>query len=273
MPIAQITNPTTIEVTDLTQFDIDAIMHSGQVFRYFVTDSGFELIVGNHYATITKRPDRVIIKCDNATYFYNYFDLGTDYNKIKQSLSQYKKLAHALDAGGGIRILKGEFVEMVLSFIISANNNIKRFTKTLNLLAELCGEKLSSGKHGFPTLEQLQNVTESDFKQLGCGYRSDYLTEAVKQLEEINLTTLKKQLNQELQKVLTQIKGVGPKVANCVMLFCGDFHRLDIAPQDTWILKAIEQLGEDKEAILKHKYAGVAQQYIFYYLQYLRKEL
>ncbi|MCL2591734.1 MAG: hypothetical protein FWD82_00070 [Defluviitaleaceae bacterium] len=275
MPIAKIIDDNTIEVYDLTQFDVDAIMHSGQVFRYFAIENGYQLIVGNHFADIVqdKNDNKIIIKCDNSTYFYNYFDFDTDYNAIKNSLSEYKKMIPAIKAGDGIRILKGEFVEMVLSFIISANNNIKRFTKTLNLLAERYGDKLAYGKYAFPALKQLKNVTEADFKELGCGYRSVYLVKAIEQLKNINIEQLKKLSNKELQKALCQITGIGPKVANCVMLFCGDFNRLDIAPQDTWINKALEQLGDDGEVLLNHKYAGIAQQYIFYFLQYLRKEI
>ena len=271
---AKIINNNTIHVYDLSQFDTDAIMHSGQVFRYFKTDTGYQLISGKHFAEIIPQRDKVIIKCDDSSYWYNYFDLPTDYNEIKKELGVFEQLLPAIKLGGGIRILRGEFHEIVISFIISANNNIKRFTKTLNLLAEQYGDKLSNRLCAFPTLDQLTKVTAEDFKKLGCGYRSSYLVKAVKQLKEIDIELLRKMPTAELTKTLLQIQGVGKKVCACVELFAGDLHRLEVCPVDTWIQKALEQLGEtDKTAILNHKYAGVAQQYIFYYLQHLRKKL
>ncbi|MCL2756096.1 MAG: hypothetical protein FWE45_03560 [Firmicutes bacterium] len=276
--IAEIIDDNTIHVYDLTQFNIDAIMHSGQVFRYFESVNGYDVVVGNNFAEIIKEDNRAVIKCNNARFFWSYFDLDTNYNVIKEQLLKYhsiKKIFETSNAGG-IRILRAEFIETVISFIVSANNNIKRFTKTLNQLCEQFGTKLENGFFAFPTLEQLNNVTVSDFRALGCGYRSEHLVKAISQLGQphMQMEKLCKLDNYELSKTLQTLFGVGQKVAFCVMLFCGDFHRLDLAPQDTWIIKALNQLPkEDKEILLNHKYAGVAQQYIFYYLQHLKKEL
>ena len=277
--IAEKINKSTIVVNDLMQFDVDAIMHSGQVFRYTQTQHGYNLIVGKHSANIEKQSEKVIITINttnSADFFYNYFDLDTDYNKIKTELQNFKSLQDAIKAGSGIRILKAEFVETIISFIISANNNIKRFTKTLNALAQNFGDKLACGGFAFPTLLQLSTITQSDFAALGCGYRSAYLVKAIEQLQtmqSLNVDNLKLLSNSDLQKTLMQLQGVGAKVAACIMLFCGDFNRLNTVPIDTWILKALEQLSAEKEKILTHKYAGIAQQYIFYYMQHLRKDL
>ena len=418
--LAEIIDKNTIYVYDLTQFDPDAIMHSGQVFRYFDgSDAGsniyninagaadktysihntddktysihntddkiysfhnsddkiysfhnsdvrccvYRLIAGSNYAEIYKaslskpfdqaykniadayanvniteitgkhnadikkqHENKTIIKCSDSEYFFNYFDLQTDYNQIKKELSHLSKFKNAIKAGGGIRILRAEFAETVISFIISANNNIKRFTKTLNLLAEKYGAKqsininaintintintisnsktsgmnsknkqscsednsnsnnknscessgINEGQHkiffAFPTLNQLSAVTEQGFKDIGCGYRSGYLVKAVKQLQALNFDELNKLPDDLLKKELLKIQGVGPKVCSCIMLFC--FHRLNTAPVDTWITKALNQLNDgEQKAIFGNKYAGVAQQYIFYYMQYLHKEL
>ena len=282
MQIARIVSENTIEVYDLTQFDTDAIMHSGQVFRYHTPSVSlpplsrgeinctYDLIVGQNKARLLTGKDKVVIATSNPQYFWNYFDLDTDYNEIKKQLRQYKTIDKVLNefaSADGIRILKGEFVETTISFIISANNNIKRFTKTLNLLSEQYG-----ADNGFPTLEQLSKLTEEDFQRIGCGYRSPYLVKAIQQIKALESNKLQKLSNAELNKTLIQITGVGPKVSACVMLFC--FHRLNTAPQDTWIIRALETIPEeDKEVLLNHRYAGVAQQYVFYYLQHLKKEL
>jgi len=191
--------------------------------------------------------------CDNwvEAQIKNYFDLDTDYDAIKNYLSQFPELAEPIKAGFGIRILRQPFTQCIISFIISANNNIKRFSKTLSQI----------------DFSNLDKYTEKDFIDLGCGYRAPYLTKAVKQIAELHFETLNKLPNEELRKELLKITGVGRKVADCVMLFA--FHRLDVAPVDTWISKA-QAKGIDFSKY--GKYSGVAQQYIFYFLQHKRRE-
>jgi len=275
--IAKIIDGKTIEVYDLTQFDADAIMHSGQVFRYFKTDTGYLLIAGKNMAEIAVKDNKVIIKSNDSAYFYNYFDLDTDYTEIKNSLLDFEKLKPAITAGGGIRILRAEFIETVISFIISANNNIKRFTKTLNLLAEQYGDKLYNGYYAFPTIRQLETAAEEDFKKAGCGYRSPYLVKTVRQLGGFNTDELSLLDDKSILKELMRLPGIGQKVASCIGLFSSvlpNKMRFRVCPIDVHIRKAIEQLGSiSADEIINHRYAGIAQQYIFYYLQHLHKEL
>lgn len=269
--VAKIVNEKTIRIDDLTQFDPYAILHSGQVFRYWQTENGWLVMSGSHWAKIKVVNNQMIIDCDDANYFYHYFDFETDYQTIKVNLNA-PKLQNALACGSGIRILHGDFVEIVLSFIISANNNIKRFTRTINDMCEQYGNLTSCGYYAFPTLEQCESITKSDFKRIGCGYRAPYLVKTIQQLKKISFVNLQTLTNSELQRELLKLSGVGPKVAACIMLFA--FHRLDIAPVDTWIKKAISQLSSDEQQTILHgRYAGVAQQYIFYYLQHLQKEV
>ncbi len=269
--IAAMIDNHTIRVDDLSQFDSYAILHSGQVFRYWQTANGWLVMSKNHWAKIEINDKNGLIKCDSAPYFYKYFDFETDYQIIKENLA-VSKISKAVKSGGGIRILNADFVEIVLSFIISANNNIKRFTKTINTICSKYGSPTDCGQSSFPNLEQCSQITENDFKEMGCGYRAPYLVKAIQQLEQFNFTKLQQLTNAELQRELLKISGVGPKVAACIMLFA--FHRLDVAPVDTWIKKAITQLSKDEQQIIFHgPYAGVAQQYIFYYLQHLNREV
>lgn len=272
--IAKIIDNKTVEVFDLSQFDLDAIMHSGQVFRYFKTQDGYTLIAGAYSADIKENNGKVIITTESPDFFYEYFDLNTDYNSYKKTFENVKFLQNAISAGGGIRILKAPFFETVISFIISANNNIKRFTKTLNILSEQFGTKLANGLYAFPTLTQLEAATEDDFKAFGCGYRAAYLVKAVKQLKELDLTALNDLSNDRLIKALQKFCGVGPKVAACIMLFSGDLHKLDSFPIDTWIDKNLQSMPDfQKSILLNHPYKGLLQQYIFYYSQHLRKNI
>ena len=115
-----------------------------------------------------------------------------------------------------------------------------------------------------------------DFKKAGCGYRSPYLVKAVRQLADLDVNNLSRLDDKNLVKELMRLSGIGPKVAGCLGLFSAilpNESRFRICPVDVHIGKAIEQLGEKADEIISHKYAGIAQQYIFYYLQHLRKEL
>jgi len=246
--IAKIVDNKTIHVFDKSQFDWYAIRNSGQIFK----EPPCEIITEG---------DKIIINATgnkDSSRLFDYFDLDTNYNEIKNELKKFDILHKPIKAGAGIRILRQHFAETVISFIISANNNIKRFTKTIEQI----------------DFENLEKYTEEDFKRMGCGYRAPYLVKTVKQLKETDAAKLSKLNNESLKKELLTFSGVGPKVCSCIMLFCGDFHRLNIAPVDTWIKRAFEQLGKQKTyAIINHKYAGIAQQYIFYYMQHLKKEL
>jgi N-glycosylase/DNA lyase len=246
--VAKIINDKTIHIFDKGQFDWYAIRNSGQIFC-------------NPPCEIIEQGDKIVIKAvgdKNSDWLWNYFDLGTDYSEIKRELMRFNFLHKPIEAGHGIRILRQHFAETVISFIISANNNIKRFTKTI--------EQIEFNK--------LEQYSEEDLKKMGCGYRAPYLVKTIRQLKDMDVSKLGKLDNESLRNELLALPGVGPKVASCIMLFCDNFHRLNIAPVDTWIKKAIEQLGNDaSDAIINNKYAGVAQQYIFYYMQHLKKEL
>jgi len=182
----------------------------------------------------------------------SWFDTETDWEQVRAELLQFPELRDPIKCAPGMQILRQPFVECVISFIVSANNNIKRFTKTLAQMQF--------------NLEWLSAQTEDDFRKIGCGYRAPYLIESIKQLQEMNFDHLNALPDELLYKELRKVRGIGDKVAKCVMLF--SFHRLNVVPVDTWIKKA-QQRGIDFSKY--GRYAGVAQQYVFYYMQYLKK--
>ena len=253
--IAEIIDEETVYVYDKSQFDAYAIRNCGQVFRDFD-------------CVIEETNDKIVIKGDSEK-LWEFFDLDTDYNEIKRELSKFDLIKAAVLAGGGIRILRQPFVPCVVSFIISANNNIKRFSKTIEKIGEL-------------SVKNLLRFSEEDFRRVGCGYRSAYLVKAVRQLAEVSSEEISKLDNECLYKELRKICGVGDKICRCVLLFC--FHRLDVVPVDTWLEKVYRKVFNDEieksrvrmaEKLQQRwgKYAGVAQQYVFYYMQNLRGEL
>lgn len=284
--IAKIVDDKSIRVLDLSQFDIEAILHSGQVFRYFRIENGWRVICGTNYADIFSGKDSAEIRTSNPKFFFSYFDFEKNYASITPSFGCHPLLIPIWESGRGIRILRGEFIETVISFILSANNNIKRFTKTLNLLCVKYGQKLDCGEFGFPSLQSLARLSEKDFAELGCGYRSAYLVKTVQKLSspEFDFDVLDQLPTAQLNKALRELQGVGDKVARCIMLFC--FHRLSVAPVDTWMEKACREIFNISETEKKSskkmaekfeayfgQYAGIAQQKIFYYLQHLRMSL
>ena len=270
-----------IIVKDLSQFCIKHILECGQVFRFkrlFELENSeikyaYEVLSLNKKAVILESDKKAVIFTKDTDYFINYFDLDTDYNQIKSSLSFDEIISNAINYGYGIRILKQDPFETIISFIISANNNIKRIQKSVNLISENYGENVDDF-YAFPSIKQLKNVTIQEFRNLGVGFRDKYLVETIRELNDINLETLRSLTTIELSKFLVTLKGVGQKVADCIMLFA--FQKRDVFPVDTWIKQVYnsyyaETKCDNVKAIrefLLNKFkdlSGFAQQYLFYY--------
>jgi N-glycosylase/DNA lyase len=283
-----------IIIKDLSQFNTQQIFDCGQIFRYYINDDIAEVVSMDKYAQVFTFTDRVEIVTQEVEYFVHFFDLNNDYNNIKNKLSNDAFLAPAIKFGYGIRILNQNLFEMIVSFIISANNNIKRIKNSLNYLSKKFGTKQickidglvgvdnsqiseqiddSIVFYSFPTLEQLKCATVEDYVSAGLGYRAQYMYDTIQKLTEKDLSEFKElDANQQLEWLLS-LKGVGEKVANCIMLFA--LHQTDCFPVDTWINKVYNDLTNthttNRKAIsreLTSKYgdlSGYAQQYFFYY--------
>jgi N-glycosylase/DNA lyase len=267
-----------IDTKDIKCFDAAEIADSGQVFRADIKPDGVHFVSGGEYAIVK---DGEIISTNDG-YFRNYFDLAGDYENIKNTTKLPQKVK---DECCGIRILLGDVAEIIISFIISANNNIKRIKGTIKRLCERYGERRQNPDGGeyftFPTLENLAATDADDFKSMGCGYRAGYLVKTVKALRAVNFNEWWELNNGELYDRIIQLHGVGDKVARCIMLFA--FHRLDIIPVDTWIIKTagnfVDIRGKTPKTVAAElqayfgQFGGIAQQYIFYYTQHLRQTL
>ena len=263
-----------IVIEDLDDFNIDHILLCGQIFRYRKTDFGYLVFSKDKVAKVYKEEKCCRIESDDIDYFYTFFDLDTDYTKIKNELAKFEQLKNPLNFGFGIRILKQDIFEMIISFIISANNNIKRIQGIVERISEKFGRK-NGDFYAFPTINELACADENFFKSIGAGYRSPYLVKVVEQLktEEFNIENLKNLPTKELKKKLMMLSGVGPKVADCILLF--GFSRGDVFPVDTWGQKIYEQdfKGKltDRNKITDFfvdtfgELSGYAQQYLFFY--------
>lgn len=257
-----------------TNFNIVQTLDCGQIFRYSI--SGNEAVVHclNKQAKVFTYSDKIIIKTNDVQFFYDFFDLNTNYEQIIANLKKDELLNKAVDFGSGIRILNNDGYEMLISFIISANNNIGRIKKSIEYLCARFGTNMGE-YFAFPTLQQLKFATVQDYTLAGLGYRSSQMYETVQRLTEQDLVNLKNMPVEEKFKFLVSLKGVGEKVANCVLLF--GYGVKSVFPVDTWINKVYNKLMNTTETNRKlitkqltERYgalSGYAQQYFFYYFR------
>lgn len=252
-------------------FSEKAIFECGQVFRYEKTERGYRIIATDKKAEVIGDDGRKTILTDSPTFFANYFDLHTDYDIILHNLSDDGLLGEAKRYGAGIRILKQDAFETLISFIISANNHIPRIKAIIERLCEGLGEKCD-GYYAFPTAAAMAAKDESYYARLGAGYRAGYLAETARAVADgFDLEGLRALSTEQARKQLLRLKGVGGKVADCILLF--GYGRTDVFPVDTWIKKVYaEKYGDctpsQTAAKLVAEYgklAGYAQQYVFYY--------
>ena len=263
-----------IIINDKTQFNPVHILECGQVFRYGKDENNNYFVISkNKKATIIENNDNyeILTKETDIDYFIEYFDLNTDYNLIKNILKRNKILSPMIDYGYGIRILKADTEEMIFSFILSQNNNIKRIQKIINSMCEIgenCGDY-----NGFPTSKLLSTKNMDYFSNLGAGYRDKFLKNTADFLANENLDEIKKLTTDEIYEYLLTINGVGPKVASCALLF--GFYRKEKFPVDTWLEQVYyNHFSNEKRSRLQiqeyfenefKEYSGIAQQYLFYY--------
>lgn len=270
-----------ISILDKDDFNSKHILECGQIFRYRnIGENNYILFSGDKKAEIIETQNGYDIFSNDLLYFENFFDLKTDYSNIKQTLScQNSTLALATKFGCGIRILNQAPFEMIISFIISANNNIKRIQSLVEKLSQKCGTDMGDF-FAFPTEEQLLTLTIDDLKVMGMGFRAKYIFNTVKKLQGKNLQELSSLKTNELLAYLSTLDGVGPKVADCIALFA--YHKMDCFPVDTWVEKIYNsyfatEILTNRTQIRKNlvgqfsNLSGYAQQYLFYYKRELDK--
>ena len=262
-----------IEFCPGDDFDPVKIFECGQCFRWNMESSGDYVGVAMGIpARVRKNGDKVFIsgtREDFENIWVNYFDLQRNYGEIRKNLCIDEYMKSASDYGAGIRILNQDRWEALCSFIISQCNNIPRIKKIVETLCALFGEeKEFEGKtyYTFPSAETIAQLTAEDLVPLRSGYRAPYIIAAAKAVSsgEIDLDTLAKTDPDNARKVLTSLPGIGEKVANCAILF--SLNMTSAFPIDVWMKKAIaEHYGKGFDHSVFGEYAGIAQQYMFYY--------
>lgn len=280
----------TVTISGIKDFDLKHIFECGQCFRWNEEEDGSYTGVAMgrtvNLAYCAEKETLRIEGSDEAEFeslWKKYLDLDRDYGAVKAELAARDSVVcEAIKSGSGIRILNQDNWETLISFIISQNNNIPRIKKCIEGLCRDFGEELSEfrGKkrYAFPTFERLAAASEADLGNIKLGYRARYIVETAKAVAEDNgkkLYSLNRVSTEEAYTYLTGLCGVGPKVANCVLLFA--MEKYDSFPIDVWVRRVMSSLyGIDEKDTAKMKdfaentfgkYGGFAQQYLFYHIR------
>lgn len=275
-------------IKNCKSFKAKDIFDCGQCFRWNEEpDGSYTGIFGHNVLNVKEEKDIVITGICNGNIediCKNYFDLDRNYEEIKETLSLIDdNMKESIKYGKGIRILNQDLWEMIISFIISANNNIPRIKGIIERMSAKYGQEIKfrgTSYYTFPTIDELSQASVKDLKDLGLGFRDRYVYETTKKIKEgkINLENLKQESTNEVRKQLLTLTGVGPKVADCIMLF-STLKRFDVFPVDVWVRRVMNDLyihNEDEtkvnkkqiQEIARDKFGaleGIAQQYLFYW--------
>jgi len=270
-------------------FELSDIFECGQCFRWNIeSDGSYTGVVKDAVINVKKIGNEIIFtgnsKGDFESLIKDYFDLKTNYTEIKKKLASIdENLKISTEFGKGIRILNQDLWECIISFIISANNNIPRIKGIIERISEKCGEKVTwkdKDYYLFPTVEELSKLSVSDLRALGTGFRDKRIYKTTQMIlnNEVSIDKITKMKNTlEIREELLKLDGVGEKVADCIMLFA--LKRYDSFPIDVWVRRVMNTLyihNEDetkvtKKAIQECAYnlfeekQGLAQQYLFYW--------
>lgn len=256
-------------------FDAGQICESGQCFRMTRLENGrYGLTARDRYLEIEQREGQIRLYCTEkefAGFWEEYFDLKTDYSRFLGGIDRSDAyLRGAAAFGSGIRILKQDLWEMIISFIISQQNNIKRIRRCIGLLCEKYGEEKRTREghiyYAFPEVSALARAAEEDLRACNLGYRARYIKNTAESIRkgEVDLEAVRRLSYAEAKAELRRLSGVGDKVADCICLFA--LHCMDAFPVDTHISQALTR--QYPQGFPHEEYpgcGGVMQQYIFFY--------
>ena len=257
-------------LTNVRFFNLAQTLDNGQAFRWHKnSDNEYTGIAFGRRMTIVCTGDDFLFKDTTLEEFENtwkqYLDFTRDYGKLHEQLSinSGEFLRCALEYSPGLRMIKQDIFEVLISFILSQNSNIPRIKKMVESLCQNFGQKLECGGYTFPTPQTLCSLTLDDLDCIKSGYRAAYILDAAQKTNsgEFDPIALDSLPSEEIFKSLLKIHGIGPKVAECVLLY--GFGRVERYPIDVWIKRTMEKYIP--EGFSQKAYQGIAQQYVFHY--------
>lgn len=274
-----------IVLKNINSFEPKHIFECGQAFRWHCEeDDSYTVISKGKVINVKKVGEEIFIDNTNAEDFYklwyDYFDFQTDYEEIKKELAIDETMRKAIDYGKGLRVLNQEPFETIISFIISANNQIPRIKRSIELICENYGQLIENYKgrdyYSFPTAKKLASVDVQELREISrVGFRDERIVKTSELIADgkYNINSYFEKERETAKKELIELPGIGNKVADCILLFA--YKKKDVFPVDVWIKRVMEALYIKEEMNIKKladygrnkfgKYAGIAQQYLFYY--------
>lgn len=256
-------------------FDLAATLDGGQAFRWRPREDGsWEGVAGGRFLRLERRGEDILLlgaeEADRA-FWQDYFDLDRDYPAIWERFRRNPALRGALGRCPGIRVLRQQPWEALCTFILSANNNIPRIKGIVERLCQGWGDTVpGTPLRSFPPPERLASLSVEELAPLRAGWRSGYLLDAARQVAEgrLDLRELERLPTPEALERLLEVKGVGEKVARCVLLF--GFGRVECVPMDVWMKRVMAELYPRGFPRYLRPYGGIAQQTLFHYYRTLR---
>lgn len=270
-------------VENVDDFDLKHIFECGQAFRWYEEqDKSYTGVAKKKVINIKKEGNTLTIDnsslSDFSEIWYTYFDMERDYGEIKSTLSNDKVLCDAISFGQGIRILRQDEWEILISFIISANNRIPMIKRAIKNICQSFGKPIKykdNVYYTFPDPEELAAAAIEELEKCGTGFRAKYIKQTTEMILErsIDLYSLKNIGYEKAREELMRLPGVGPKVSDCILLFSMGYY--EAFPVDIWVKRVMQYfyLAPDVSLMKIQKYAeerfgelaGFAQQYLFYY--------
>lgn len=268
---------------EVMYFNLKYTLECGQCFRWKKIDDYYVGVIKDRVIKIRQEENTLYIRSNNSNNLEKvvreYFELDKDYKEIEERISKVDKyVKEAVRNTTGLRHLKQDFFETIISYIISANNNIPRISKSVNEISRRYGKEIdfeSEKYYLFPRPEDLKNVSIDEYRECGVGFRDKYIYNTVKKInnKEIDLDKMQEMETIELKKLLLTLMGIGPKVADCILLF--SCSRQEVFPIDVWVERVMKKLYfEDKDVSKKQileyseknfgQDAGIIQQHLFY---------
>ena len=254
----------------------------GQIFRYYKEkDNSYTVLLSDRVVNIKQENNNLIINSNNEKnlkeVIYNYLDLKRDYNSLNNKLLKIdNSKKEIIEYCKGLKMIKQPKFECLISYILSSNNRVPQIKKALDNISEKYGKKVSFNNKDyylFPSIDNLKDVTIDEYRNLKCGFRDKYIYEIIQNIikKNIDLDLIDNMNSSDALKYLMNNKGIGQKVASCILLFA--YSRFDVFPIDTWVKKYMNETYNIKDEIKIRKftkekykeYSGLMIQYMFHY--------
>ena len=282
--MSEVDSRTLFEVSD---YNLAATLTSGQAFRWTEREGCWEGVIAGRFVRLSQDPRGIVAETAapvaNWRWLHSYLDVEIDFAAVIKSFPEDEPMRLARESCKGLRLLRQEPWECLASFILSSTKQIVQIQQIVDLLSRRFGEPIPSFHPGhdafaFPTWDRLASASENSLRECKMGFRAPYLHATARRLAEgkFDLESLKHRTCAQAREELVKLPGVGPKIADCVLLFGLGFP--DAFPVDVWVQKALQQLYFPRRKLKPDRlrrfvasyfgpYSGYAQQYLFHHIR------